>query len=128
MDGYDVEFWTLVYIERLIRYLISDRSSRYLLLSIPIYPRSRCQIFVSLCPGQVSPGSCDQLRVSWSWPHSRLKLLRVLSTVQISGILAWAVTLLQCYTRPAGGMRGMLGTTHNTALTARNETGSSSYV
>ena len=55
-----------VYIERLIRYLISDRSSRYLLLSIPIYPRSRCQIFVSLCPGQVSPGSCDQLRVSWS--------------------------------------------------------------
>ena len=78
---------------------------------------------LQLGPAVTSCGSAG------AWPHSsRLKLLRVLSTVQISGILGLAVTLLQCYTRPAGGMPGMLGTTHNTAVTARNETGSSSYV
>ena len=43
---------------------------------------------LQLGPAVTSCGSAG------AWPHSRLKLLRVLSTVQISGILGLAVTLL----------------------------------
>ena len=100
-------------------------------ISISIFPRSRCQIFVSLCPGQVSPGSCDQLRVSWSLATFQTEAAPSVvhcPDIRDSGVGSYTVTLLHCYTRPAGGMPGMLGTTHNTAVTARNETGSSSYV